>query len=465
MVVFSLTLVRHGETLYNRKSIIQGQTDIPLSNVGHHQARLVARRLENEHYTHIFSSDLARAHQTAQAIIEGNKMRKGTILKDKRLRERRFGLFEGKNSKEFVAAAKKANYSYPTLHLFTPNGAETISQLQERAQSFFRDLCKLLTAFINDTEENEYTPGSIKRRHGGSLGRNNHHTRNRLNNSHRSQSFCGITSITDMSDQDLNNYTDHLVTDQKRRRHEKQNSESDYVDENNPVGVISTQQNGVAFDNIKKCSNNNINSELLVSDQSTVPEFTEAPIERSDSNSSSGYSSLPESLDTNFADADPVKYRKPYSEKLPSSQDPCAVIKRSNQTTDLIIANEVCPNVTLSPMLSHRLSSVSSISSGRNSSFDDVDGVPPTIADVLVVTHGGLLKELIRHFVEDLDCKIQNKNHALKICPNCSISKFFVTLQDVSDTPDINCILLHDRDHLLDLDSDDSTDGKIIGQA
>lgn len=264
-----------------------------------------------------------------------------------------------------------------------------------------------------------------------------------------------------MSDQDI--YIDHLATDQKRRKHEKRNSENDYVDENDPVGgVMAAQQNSVSYENAYKCSNNNNNSDLLISDQSAVPAFTDAPIERSDSNSSSGYSSLPESLDTNLANEETVKYRKPYSEKLPSAQDPCTVIKRTNQMTDLIIASEVCPNVTLSPMLSHRLSSVSSISSGRNSSFDDVDGLPPTIADVLVVTHGGLLKELIRYFVEDLDCKIQNKSHALKICPNCSISKFFVTLQDVSDTPDINCILLHDRDHLLDIDSDDSTDGKFV---
>ena len=116
-----------------------------------------------------------------------------------------------------------------------------------------------------------------------------------------------------------------------------------------------------------------------------------------------------------------------------------------------------CPNVSLSPLLEHRLPSVSSVSSGRNSSFDDTDGSPLFIAEVLVVSHGGLLKELIRHIIEDFKCRMPGgKGHALRVGPNASLSKFTITVDDVSDKPIITCLRLHDKDHLLAMDIPDA---------
>jgi len=65
-----------------------GQMDIPLSNFGEKQAQLVAARLECERFTHIFSSDLSRASETARIIAEANKVSNTPIVMDKRLRER-----------------------------------------------------------------------------------------------------------------------------------------------------------------------------------------------------------------------------------------------------------------------------------------------------------------------------------------------------------------------------------------
>ena len=67
---------------------ISGQRDIPLSHIGMQQAKLVGRRLQNERYTHVFASDLARASHTAQAIVEANQVCCSPIVHDKRLRER-----------------------------------------------------------------------------------------------------------------------------------------------------------------------------------------------------------------------------------------------------------------------------------------------------------------------------------------------------------------------------------------
>ena len=59
-----------------------------LSDVGLEQARLVALRLQNENFTHIFASDLSRAAQTAQIIAEASSVCQCSVQLDKRLRER-----------------------------------------------------------------------------------------------------------------------------------------------------------------------------------------------------------------------------------------------------------------------------------------------------------------------------------------------------------------------------------------
>ena len=103
-----------------------------------------------------------------------------------------------------------------------------------------------------------------------------------------------------------------------------------------------------------------------------------------------------------------------------------------------------CPNVSLSPIFEHRLSSISSMSSGRNSSFDETDGLSLITADVLLVSHGGFLKELLIYFREDLGVKIAD----LSCPPNASINKFAITVGE-DELPKLTCLLNNDKDHLM----------------
>ncbi|KAH9503685.1 hypothetical protein Btru_067153 [Bulinus truncatus] len=85
---FVITLVRHGETLENREKILQGQTDTHLSDLGKKQAKLVGLRLRDVKFSHMFSSDLSRAAETARAIAEANTASSCELILDSRLRER-----------------------------------------------------------------------------------------------------------------------------------------------------------------------------------------------------------------------------------------------------------------------------------------------------------------------------------------------------------------------------------------
>lgn len=87
-----ILLIRHGETAWNRATRIQGHTDIPLSPLGLAQAERLAQALADESLAAIYSSDLSRARQTAEALARVHGLDIGL---DAGLRERAFGRFEG----------------------------------------------------------------------------------------------------------------------------------------------------------------------------------------------------------------------------------------------------------------------------------------------------------------------------------------------------------------------------------
>jgi len=82
----NIILVRHAESEANRLGILQGQKiDTSLSKRGLNQAKLVAKRLENEKISAIYASDLKRAMETAQEIAKFHNLK---VRPDKRLREK-----------------------------------------------------------------------------------------------------------------------------------------------------------------------------------------------------------------------------------------------------------------------------------------------------------------------------------------------------------------------------------------
>ncbi|XP_048372152.1 fructose-2,6-bisphosphatase TIGAR isoform X2 [Sphaerodactylus townsendi] len=143
MVTFGLTVVRHGETRYNKEKILQGQgIDEPLSETGFQQARAAGVFLSNTKFTHVFSSDLLRAKQTAASILGKSQFCKETAVKyDPRLRERGYGVAEGRPLSDLRIMAKAAGEQCPS---FTPPGGETLEEVKARGEDFFATLCRLI---------------------------------------------------------------------------------------------------------------------------------------------------------------------------------------------------------------------------------------------------------------------------------------------------------------------------------
>ena len=122
--------VRHGETAWNVDTRIQGHLDIPLNDTGHWQARQVARALADEPLAAVYTSDLQRAHATAQAIAQASG---APLVAEPGLRERRFGELEGRTFAEIEAELPEQarRWRQRDPH-FAPAGGETLVQLRER---------------------------------------------------------------------------------------------------------------------------------------------------------------------------------------------------------------------------------------------------------------------------------------------------------------------------------------------
>lgn len=99
MSTTTIFLIRHGQTDWNLAGKIQGHSDIPLNATGKEQAKKVAGYLKKKQVSlnALYSSDLQRAHQTAQEIAELFALE---IILTQDLREGHFGKFEGLTKQE-----------------------------------------------------------------------------------------------------------------------------------------------------------------------------------------------------------------------------------------------------------------------------------------------------------------------------------------------------------------------------
>jgi glucosyl-3-phosphoglycerate phosphatase len=108
----TLVVWRHGLTTYNLERRFQGQSDIPLNDVGLVQAGEAARYLAALRPSAIFSSDLSRAAMTADALARLTGL---PVTLDKDLRERSGGSWEGLTEAEITERfpVERATWSPP----------------------------------------------------------------------------------------------------------------------------------------------------------------------------------------------------------------------------------------------------------------------------------------------------------------------------------------------------------------
>ncbi len=133
-----LWLVRHGESMWNIESRIQGHSNSPLSELGIKQAKLLQKRLVNHDFDAVYSSDLARAKDTAELALPSSH-----IELDKRLRERNFAGFEGKTQQDLSTSEKEVFEAWRNdPENIRPLGGELQSEILKRILAWLANLPK-----------------------------------------------------------------------------------------------------------------------------------------------------------------------------------------------------------------------------------------------------------------------------------------------------------------------------------
>ncbi|MCG0276387.1 MAG: alpha-ribazole phosphatase [Thermosediminibacteraceae bacterium] len=127
-------LIRHGETLWNKNFLYQGQKDIPLSEKGRLQAQRLAEVLKRETFDVVYSSDLKRAVETAEIIAAPHGL---PVICTKELRELSFGKWEGHSYQDLEKKYFEEFHNWlrnPGDN--KPPGGESLEELIQRVVGF-----------------------------------------------------------------------------------------------------------------------------------------------------------------------------------------------------------------------------------------------------------------------------------------------------------------------------------------
>jgi len=129
-----LYFVRHGETEYNRKGIMQGAgVDSSLNKTGHEQAHALRRRFSSLPVDIVYSSPLRRARETADVLTESLPRAERRILGD--LQEISWGVLEGESpspTRDAALGAVKSQWAEGNYDARI-DGGESILDVRDRA--------------------------------------------------------------------------------------------------------------------------------------------------------------------------------------------------------------------------------------------------------------------------------------------------------------------------------------------
>jgi broad specificity phosphatase PhoE len=134
-----IIFIRHGETDWNARGLIQGSIETDLNLRGHEQARAVSallaeKRIKLSEYD-FYVSPQKRARQTMAHIVLALSLPSEYVVMDHRLRELGFGVWESKPFWEL-----KASPVYPadpeTRYEWRPEGGESYADGVLRVEDF-----------------------------------------------------------------------------------------------------------------------------------------------------------------------------------------------------------------------------------------------------------------------------------------------------------------------------------------
>lgn len=135
-----LYIMRHGETFWNKKGLIQGSSDIALTPYGEELAADTRDGFARDgiQFQKIYTSPYQRAVKTAKIIAEKQP---ASVHIEQRVREMCFGKYEGDKISEIKTKGDQNLiycFSKPSLYVADETG-DNFSDLYGRIEAFLRD--------------------------------------------------------------------------------------------------------------------------------------------------------------------------------------------------------------------------------------------------------------------------------------------------------------------------------------
>lgn len=100
--MYTLVVIRHGESEWNKLNLFCGWTDVELSDKGFEEAKEAGRLMKEEGLTFdcCYTSVLKRAIHTAYTALDVMDLNWIPVIKDYHLNERHYGALQGLNKTE-----------------------------------------------------------------------------------------------------------------------------------------------------------------------------------------------------------------------------------------------------------------------------------------------------------------------------------------------------------------------------
>ena len=133
-----LTLVRHGQSVYNLENRFTGSLDIPLTPFGQQEAQRAGIKLAGYRFDVAFTSMLVRAQESLRIILEAMHQTKIPVVKNIALNERMYGDLQGLDKAEVTA-----KYGIAQVEIWRrsfevcPPGGESLSDTYKRTTPYF----------------------------------------------------------------------------------------------------------------------------------------------------------------------------------------------------------------------------------------------------------------------------------------------------------------------------------------
>lgn len=144
MTKLHIYLFRHGQTFFNLEKRFTGWKDSKLSPEGIKSAKRLAKKMKKLKIDVAFHSGLSRSRDTLNIVLKYHPECK-KIIKDPRMRERRYGSLQGKYHKTIIK--KYGQKQFATWHRsynVPPPRGESIKMVEKRVLPFIKDLLKMM---------------------------------------------------------------------------------------------------------------------------------------------------------------------------------------------------------------------------------------------------------------------------------------------------------------------------------